>query len=239
MGREEHGGAAQFHGSRQRVKKSPRISSVVGPLLLLGAGWLVAGCAGPSAVSSAPQPGKGIAAYRQVTQEAHRSVAATVKALEALAQPNTRTTVYPGLSGFDRAFNDLELTSVKARARAEAIIARGQAYFDEWKERLAGATNQPATQAETERYARLFAQFEHVRQKSGDVRAEFRPFMAKLREFRARLDRFPNPATDPSPLQDRDELIASGRRVLQTLEAVSTALDEAEKELHATLASRR
>jgi hypothetical protein len=82
----------------------------------------------------------------------------------------------PALARFDHAFNRLEVTSVKARARAQAIIARGQAYFDEWKEHLAGVTNQPAARAETERYARLFEHFDHVRQRSSEVRAAFRPF---------------------------------------------------------------
>jgi hypothetical protein len=45
------------------------------------------------------------------------------------------------LTGFDKALHQLELTSVRTRARAEAIIARGETYFDEWKEQLSGITN--------------------------------------------------------------------------------------------------
>src|SRR5688500_13110177 len=96
-------------------------------LQLLALGLLLAGCATPAG----DKPGSGIAEYRKITREAHRSVAATVDALEDL---NLRT---PALANFDRAFHELELTSVKVRARAEAIIARGQAYFDEWKGHLA------------------------------------------------------------------------------------------------------
>jgi small-conductance mechanosensitive channel len=208
--------------------------------LLLALGWLGGGCAASSGRSSAPKPGSGIAEYRQIAQEAHRSVEATVKSLEALAQPSPPTaTTYPGLPDFDRAFSQLELTSVKARARAEAIITRGQAYFDEWKERLTAVTNQVTALVEKERYARLFAHFEGIRRQSGEVRAEFRPFMARLREFRARLDRFPNPASDTAPRYELDRLIVSGRRVLQTLESVATALDNAETELHTMVAAQR
>ena len=165
------------------------VTAVASPLVLsLAFGWLAGGCASPSGGSSAPKPGSGIAEYRQVAREAHRSVAAVVDSLEALLNYSTTASKRPDLTRFDRAFNQLEVTSVKARARAEAIIARGQAYFDEWKEHLAGLTNQPAVRAEAERYARLFEHFDHVRQRSSEVRETFRPFMEKLRDFRAGLD---------------------------------------------------
>jgi small-conductance mechanosensitive channel len=208
--------------------------------VLLAAAWFCGGCAAPSGSSAAPKPGQGIAEYRQVARDAHQAVAATVKSLETLAVLPTQTAVpSSALARFDKSFNQLELTSVKARARAEAIIARGQAYFDEWKGRLAGVTNQTTAQAETDRYDRLFAYFERVRQQSGEVRAEFRPFMARLREFRAQLDRSPQPTGDASPLTVIDGLTANGHRVLQALESVAKTLDEAEAALHATLAAKR
>lgn len=207
--------------------------------LLIAFGWLVGGCASSSGGSSEPKPGSGITEYRKVAREAHRSVAAVVDSLAALPRSSAPPSTRPALAGFDRALGQLELTSVKARARAEAIIARGQSYFDEWKGNIAGVTNQVAAQAETERYARLFDHFGRVRQRSGDVREEFRPFMAKLREFRARLDKLPESADAGLYGKELDDLIASGRRVLKTLESVSFALDEAEAELRATLSEKR
>ena len=215
------------------------VTAVASPLVLsLALGWLAGGCASPSDGSSAPRPGSGIAEYRQVAREAHRSVAAVVDSLEALPI-NTPASMGPALARFDHAFNRLEVTSVKARARAQAIIARGQAYFDEWKEHLAGVTNQPAAQAETERYARLFEHFDHVRQRSSEVREVFRPFMERLRDFRAGLDKAPNPANNEVSRSQLDGLTAGGRRVLQTLESVAAALDAAEAELHATIKSKQ
>lgn len=222
------------------VKPFHSLTAVISLLVLsLAFGWLAGGCAAPSGSSAAPKPGSGIAEYRQVVREAHRSVAATVKSLEALAQPWTQTsTPHPALAGFDQTLHQLELTSVRSRARAEAIIARGQSYFDEWKENLSANTNQANARAETERYTRLFEHFGRVRERSGKVREEFRPFMAKLREFRARFGHPPKPAEGESSGKEIDGLITSGRRVLQSLESVSTSLDEAEAELHATLAAK-
>lgn len=203
---------------------------------MLAFAWFNAGCASPSADSSVPKPGSGIAAYREVVRVARQSTAATVNSLEGLAVAPTRTSVPPrALARFDKAFHQLELTSVKARARAEAIIARGQAYFDEWKGNLTSITNQAAARAEAERYDKLFDHFGRVRQRSGEVREEFRPFMAKLREFRAALDRSAGAVSSPSFQTQLDGLTASGRRVLRTLDSVSSALDEAEAEARATL----
>ena len=210
--------------------------AVLGFVLLPASGWLAGGCASSSGDASAPKPGSGIAEYRTVARDAHRAVDATVKSLEALARPSTETNLpHPALPGFDRALHQLELASIKARARAEAIIARGQAYFDEWKGNLAGITNQAAARTEAKHYDQLHEHFERVRQRSGEVREEFRPFMAKLREFRARLAK---PAAE-WPREDLDAVTASGRRVLQTLESISTALNEAETSLRATLAAKR
>jgi hypothetical protein len=217
------------------MKTFHSVTAVASPLVLsLAFGWLAGGCASPSGRSSAPRPGSGIAEYRQVAREAHRSVAAVVDSLEALPSDSAPPAMGPALARFDRAFNRLEVTSVKARARAEAIIARGQAYFDEWKEHLAGVTNQPAARAETERYARLFEHFDHVRQRSSEVREVFRPFMERLRDFRAGLDKAPNPADNEASRSELNGLTVGGRRVLQSLESVGVALDDAEAELHAT-----
>ena len=217
------------------MKSSHSLTAAVSLLALsLTFGWLGGGCTSPSRSTAAPKAGNGIIEYRKVAREAHRSVAAAVNALEALPRSFTPPSTLPTLAGFDRALGQLELASAKARSRAEAIIARGQSYFDEWKEQLTRATNQSPDRVESERYSRLYDHFGRVRQKSTAVREEFRPFMAKLREFRARLDGERN-AMSPELYQSQiDALIASGRRVLQCLETVSVALDDAEAELHAT-----
>ena len=215
------------------VSCSPQLKwpAAVG-IFLTALSLLVAGCASQPQ-SSQPKPGSGIAEYREITREAHKAVAATVDSLTELARPNLKTSKpHPALAGFDRAMHQLELTSVKTRARAEAIIARGQAYFDEWKLNMSAVTSQATARGDAERYARLYAHFERIRLGSGEVRAEFRPFMAGLREFRAALDTPPD-MTGKSPVGSFGELTQRGQRVLKTLEAVSRELDAAETELRA------
>ena len=197
--------------------------------------WLACGCASTPSGSPAPRPGRGIAEYREVAKEAHGSVAAVVTAMDAFQKPFTPPSTSPALARFDRAIHQLELTSVKARSRAEAIIARGEAYFEEWKEHLYGITNSATAQTETERYLRIRQHFEKVRQVSGEVRTEFRPFMTKLREVRARFEPSAR-AVSVDMGMELEELKGGGRRVLQALESVLTALNDAESAVRAAAA---
>jgi len=211
--------------------KSPESTSRAPPFLSGLLCLLLAGCASHSNTPPIPTPGSGIVEFRDITQQAHRSVATMVDSLQTVAREPARAD-----ADFDRAFNDLELTSMKARSRAEALIARGQNYFDEWKEHLA-ATNQRSTQGD---YDRLYNHFTGIRERAGEVREEFRPFMASLRQFRAQLDQPASAgATNrPSP-DDIDALTASGRRVLKNLDSLSVALDAAEGELRVQQALKR
>jgi hypothetical protein len=194
---------------------------------------LVAGCSAPVEGPSIPKTGSGLVEYREVTRQAHGVVTDTVDSLEQLAGG---AGFDRRLARFDRAFEKLELTSVKARARAEAIIARGQNYFDEWQEQLGVATNQSTAQLETGHYQRLFDHFTRIRHSSSAVREEFRPFMASLRQFRARLDQ---PSKAPLSPVEIDALTTRGRSVLKALDSVSEALDHAEAELRTLREAKR
>jgi hypothetical protein len=63
--------------------------------------------------------------------------------------------------------------------------------------------------------------------------------MERLRDFRAGLDKAPNPANNEVWRSELEALTAGGRRVLQSLESVAAALDDAEAELHATIKSKQ
>jgi hypothetical protein len=100
-------------------------------------------------------------------------------------------------------------------------------------------TNQTTARAESQQYARLFEHFQRVRQRSGEVRDEFRPFMETLREFRARLDHPAGSAGGALAKNELDGLITGGRGVMDKLDAVSSALDDAQAELQATMLAQR
>lgn len=204
---------------------------------ILAVPYLFVGCAAPTETASRPKPGTGISEYRELTRDAHRSVGATVVSINALMQPQADATkATAALADFDRAMENLELTSYKTRSRAEAILVRGDAYFEEWKEQL--NKNDRAGQSESENYRRLHAHLVQIRERSGDVRAEFRPFMAKLRGVRAGMGKTTDGQKDASLIAGLNELSSSGKRVLAALESVSKALDDAETELRRSRTSK-
>lgn len=208
---------------------------------LLVLGLFGGGCASPTDDLNQPPSGRGIAEYREVTHDAHQAVAAVLRSLEALAAPSSKAfPAHAALPGFDRALHQLELTSIRARARAEALIARGQSYFDEWKENLNATNPSPAPQGSPETYERLLQQFNRVQKHSGEVREQFRPFMGRLREFRARLDRPSSSGgwTEEAFRKELETVTAGGRQVLSTLDALRQALDQAEGELRSTQARK-
>src|SRR5687767_3815583 len=89
----------QLHRRRQRMK-------TYGLACLL-----LAGCAGPSSTPAIPKPGSGIAEFREVIRQAYQAVADTVDSLEPLRSRGANK-ADPQLARFDRAFNQLELTSL-------------------------------------------------------------------------------------------------------------------------------
>jgi hypothetical protein len=195
--------------------------------------WVGGGCASPPPETLAPRRGEGIEEFRAVVREAQTAVGNTVKSLDELAEPGKGALLqHPALPTFDRALHRLEVTSIRTRARAEAIIARGKFYFDEWSGRLSTSTNREIAEAELPRYASLLERFGRIRERSGVVREEFRPFMQGLREFRARVDR-PSANAGEAPETKLAGLRDSGRRVLRALEEVDVSLKEAQAELAA------
>jgi len=219
------------------MKTYEALKAVATPLALsVVFAWITGGCSTPSGGSAPPKPGSGIAEYREITRDAHQAVANMVDRLEDISVSFPASS--RPLERFDRTLLQLEVTSVKSRSRAEAIIARGQAYFDEWKEHLAASTNDPVGGADAERYTRLHAHFDRIREHSAGVRTEFRPFMMGLRELRATFDTAPNSSGSEPARQRIAALTASGRRMLDVLTEVSKSLDAADVEFRASLAAK-
>lgn len=181
-------------------------------------------------------PGHGIAEYRETARMARGAVKDTLHSLEALGRPHPHGQHgHPALEEFDDALLRLELTSVKARARAEAILARGRDYFEEWHQHLNHLTNGAAARAGERQYGRLHDHFVRVEEASAGVKAVFRPYLDQLRELRARFDRRPDLDPGATHRHEVQEALASGHRVLQALDQVDTALHHAGAELRTLL----
>jgi len=83
--------------------------------------------------------------------------------------------------------------SIQARARAEALEKRGEAYFQEWAEEISGASDGSSHQAAQTRFAELHEHFQNILKESQQLRQDFRKFLEGLRGLRAELGPAPAP----------------------------------------------
>ena len=151
-------------------------------LLTCGAALLAAGCAshGP------PRPGSGLAEYRKVLVEVRQAALASNDALDGI-QNSSGDKAAKTIERFDRAFEKFEVVSIRARAKVDAMEARGAAYFEEWQREITGSTNEVVRQQEQARASELRRHFEKILASSRQTREAFRPYLAGLRELRAAL----------------------------------------------------
>ena len=182
---------------------------------------LFAGCATREHTASTPRPGSGVQEYRQLTGE---SVTAVLTALQWLEQISAQPRRCPPrlVSGFAKQVERLEVNSIRVRARAQAIRARGDAYFEAWtggNDQLSAVPPRPAP----EHLAQLRENFTRIKQTSQEAGETFRPFFNGLRNLRSELE------ADPGVFETEKarELIRSTReRGLQLLRKLGALEDE-------------
>jgi len=150
------------------------------------AALMAAGCATSGTGSRAARPGDGLREYQRLLLDLGQDVRLTRQAVEALAAAT------PQNSGarygrFAESLQRLEVVSIKARARVDAMEKRSAAYFEEWAEEISGATDEAARRAAKERLAELHRHSEAILKDSGEVRQEFRRFLEGSRQLRTAL----------------------------------------------------
>jgi hypothetical protein len=181
----------------------------------------LAGCATHDHNTNTPRPGSGLEEYRQLTGEATAGVLSALSWLE-------RVSAQPGrcppkiVSGFAHEVEQLQVKSIRVRARGQAIRARGDAYFEAWTgggEQLSVVPPRPTP----ERLAQLRENFTKIKLASQEAGETFRPFFNGLRNLRAELE------ADPGVIENEKarELIRTTReRGLQVLQKLGALEDE-------------
>jgi len=215
-----------------------RLAGRCAVLLLLAAALLAAGCASSGTPRHAGQVGAGIAEFRQLVINTRDAVGTVLRSLDEVATQadhNPR----PAFKRFDEALHQLEVVSVKTRARADAMRARGDAYFDEWEEQLSGTNDEQARKTAVERRAQLRTTFAEIRRNSQQVREEFKSFLSNLRDLRILLGNDLTvtgvDAAKPVLLKTKSD----GLRVQQSLNKVVAELNSVAATLSAGSAPRQ
>ncbi len=204
--------------------KSPRFRIEISTVTVCAALVLVAisGCATNDSPRSRPPSGRGLEEYRQLTANSTTAILESLKWLEHL---NAQTGRCPPkvVAAFSEHVEQLQVGSIKVRARAQAIQTRGEAYFDAWSNVGVETTEAPPPPP-PEQMPKIRERFTRIKLASQQVGGCFRPFFAGLRQLRAELE------TDAGVVETGkgQELIRKSRergwQVLQRLGALSDEL---------------
>lgn len=195
------------------------------------------GCVTAKPDSRAPRRGEGVREYERLVSGWRKAVTNSRRAVEALAvEPLIDSTTTA--TRFDHALQRLEVDSIQARARADALEKRGEAYFDEWAEEISSAGDGASQQAAQARFAELHEHFQRILQQSQQLRQDFRKFLEELRGLRTELGPKPAP-TAVLHLQEKLTVMAAhGREVEAVADRLITTLKAAEKAVMAGPAPR-
>jgi len=202
----------------------PFLPQAVGAVLLLAAGLLAVSCSSTDGGGQPRRPGDGIAEYRQLATNASNAVRAALDSLGTVSAQSGRCSPEI-LAAFSSELQDLQVGSIRIRARAQAVLQRGDAYFSRWHEHLAQVKDPEVRALAVKRRPELENRFRNVKELSRQTREAYNPFAADLRKLRNALE------SDPSSLgaSSTRNLISiarqNGERVQQCLGDIVRELD--------------
>lgn len=182
------------------------------------------GCASKPDNSQKFKPGGGIAEYREITDNATKAIQRALASLVEVASQSNRCSP-EALQTLNGEVQRLQVDSLQVRARTQAILARGDAYFERWHETLARVEDPEVRSLAEQRRPLLEEKFRQIKQASQACQTAFKPFLSGLRGLRNALE------PDPTALrtEPNQELLAktrgSGEELLRQLSNVREGLD--------------
>ena len=119
------------------------------------------GCATPETGPNAPTPRADFIEYRQIVVQSMALMDATLRSLDEISVQANRDP-RPAYDAFAKAVHRLEVDSITVRSRTQAMRARGDAYFEHWREYLATVKNQQVRNLAEEHQPELKQSFEQL-----------------------------------------------------------------------------
>ena len=182
------------------------------------------GCATNKSTESAPEPGSGVAEYKEITAEALSSIRA---ALHSLEKVNAQS--YPCPAKVSAEFTDrvlqLQSESLRVRARAQAILARGDAYFASWSESIARIKDPQVRNAAERCRPQLQESFSNIKLASQKAGASFKPFLSGLRLLHVQLEKDSGLPQNETTKELVVTTRANGEEAVKELDIVNRELD--------------
>lgn len=203
-------------------KSSSPILAVFGATLLF---TNLFGCATHDSTSAAHGPGSGVAEYQQSTSQAQKAVTSALDSLEKISAhtnncpPNIRASLAENVQR-------LQVDSLRIRARAQAIQARGDAYFADWSETLKKIDNPGVREAAERNHSQLEQSFSQIKLASQQAGAAFKPFLSGMRQLHINLDNDASTAGSASGNELLKTTRDHGQEVLKQLGVITNELHE-------------
>jgi hypothetical protein len=166
---------------------------------------------------------EGVKEYREVTNEALTTVKATLNALDKVRAHSDHCP--PKIvAAFDEQVQQLQVHSLRVRARSQAILARGDAYFADWSANIANIKDPRVRQLAEHFRPQLEKSFSTIKLASQKAGAAFKPFQAGLLKARADLERKPDGLASDSGKNLLREIRENGEQVVQELGIINLEL---------------
>ena len=192
--------------------------------LLVAGLSVLAGCASRQNEQGSFRPGGGIAEYREITDKATHAIERALASLDTVAGQSNGCSP-EALKALSADVQYLQVESVQTRARAQAIIARGDGYFERFHETLATVEDPKQAALIQKQRPQLEEKFRELKRSSQEVQAVFKPFLDRLRGLRNSLETDPaSLLTNPSQ-KSLAETRSNGSLLLEHLARIREQLD--------------
>jgi len=188
---------------------------------------LAGGCSTSKPGSHPSRPGAGLTEYHMIVAELRKAVATSRQSAQVLAAAPQEEAVV-AFQHFNDNVQRLEVGSIKARARADAMEKRGEAYFEEWAEEMSNSTDGSSDRTGKERFAEFRHYFDDILNNSKQVRQVFRPFLDGLRSVSASLGEHPDSSAVAAFRPSLEKVVSNGRLVEESLQQLLATLDKAQ-----------
>jgi hypothetical protein len=162
--------------------------------------------------------------YHELTAQAQKVLNNSLKSLDrVIARPGDCPA---GLrKEFASAVHRLEVDSVGIRSRAEAIQARGEAYFNHWESCLAEIEDPRVRTLAERNHDGLRRCFQNIKAESQSARGSFRPFLADMRNLRIQLEKDPASLSRPPGSDLARDARKKGTEVQRILSRIKAEMD--------------
>ena len=184
---------------------------------------IISGCATEKSTSTGSAPGSGIVEYAQLARDASKNVRASLVALDRFAGSAGHNSE-SDLAAFSQAVQNLQVKSQTVRAHAQAMEARGDAYFANWETNIARVKDARVRELAEQHHEDLQKSFQRIKSTTQQGRAVFKTYLAGLRGLRVTVEKDPSSLNAESTTELIKKTREQGEQVEQQLDAILAEL---------------